>query len=174
MKDILGAAAPYGMIKEAESLIQSVEGIDNALVAERRTQVLQVIATQLGKVQVKLDDAKASIDLRNGCLLPLQTLKRQVETQTSIAHLDQARQAAIDAADEAFAKIEAAAGQKKDTGRVGEKGEQVYVKPRRVVKVAALAPAGYLETQSDVDGYLNRLRKALENALSAGERIEIR
>lgn len=37
--------------------------------------------------------------------------------------------------DEAFAKIEAAAGQKKDTGRVGEKGEQVYVKRR--VKVGA-------------------------------------
>ena len=123
---------------------------------------------------MELDDAKASTDLRNPCLHPLQTLKRQVETQTSIAHIDQAGQAAVDAADDAFAKIEAAASQKKEPGAVGDKGEQVYVKPRRVVKVAALAPAGYLETQSDVDGYLDRLRKALENAIGAGERIEIR
>ena len=125
---------------------------------------------------MELDEAKAATDLRNACLHPLQSLKRQVETQASIAHIDQAGQAAVEAADEAFAKIEAAASQKKrtGTGTVGDKDEQVYVKPRRVVKVAALAPPGYLETQSDVDGYLDRLRKALEHAIRAGERIEIR
>ena len=174
IQTILAAAAPYGLIKDAESLIQTVEGVDTTLVAERRTQVLQVIDAQLGKIQVELDEAKASTDLRNRCLHPLQTLKRQVETQTSMAHIDQARQAAVDAADEAFTRIEAAASQKKAPSTVADKGEQVYVKPRRVVKVAALAPAGYLETQSDVDGYLDRLRKALENAIRAGERIEIR
>ncbi len=137
---------------------------------------MQSIQAQLGKVQVELDEAKASTDLRNACLHPLQTLKRQVETQASIAHIDQAGQAAVEAADEAFGKIEAAASQQKSTGTgtVGDKDERVYVKPRRVVKVAALAPPGYLETQSDVDGYLDRLRKALEHAISAGERIEIR
>ena len=174
MQVILTAAAPYGLIKDAEALIQTVEGVDTALVAERRAQVLQAIDAQLAKVQVELDDAKASADLRNRCLLPLQTLKRQVETQTSMAHIDQAGQAAVDAADEAFAKIEAAANQKNATDTVGDKVEQVYVKPRRIVKVSALAPAGYLETQSDVDGYLDRLRKALEKAISAGERVEIR
>ena len=176
IQTILAAAAPYGLIKDAEPLIQTVEGIDTALVAERRAQVLQSIQAQLGKVQVELDEAKAATDLRNACLHPLQSLKRQVETQASIAHIDQAGQAAVEAADEAFAKIEAAASQKKrtGTGTVGDKDEQVYVKPRRVVKVAALAPPGYLETQSDVDGYLDRLRKALEHAIRAGERIEIR
>ena len=125
MQVILAAASPYGLIKDAEALIQTVEGVDTALVAERRTQVLHVIDAQLGKVQVELDDAKASTDLRNQCLHPLQTLKRQVETQTSIAHVDQAGQAAVDAADDAFAKIEATASQKKAPGAVGDKGEQV-------------------------------------------------
>jgi hypothetical protein len=174
MQAILTAVAPYGQIKDAETLIQTVEGVDTTLVAERRTQVLQVIDAQLGKVQVELDEAKTSADLRNRCLLPLQTLRCQVEAQTSMAHLDQTGQAAVDAADEAFAKIEATASQKKDSGNIGDKGEPVYVKPRRVLKVAALAPAGYLETQSDVDGYLDRLRKALEHAINAGERVEIR
>ncbi len=43
MKDILGAAAPYGMIKDAESLIQIVEGVNTALVTKRSDHVLQRI-----------------------------------------------------------------------------------------------------------------------------------
>jgi hypothetical protein len=80
----------------------------------------------------------------------------------------------LDDADDAFAKIEAAASQKKGSGKVGDEGEQDYVKPRRVAKVTTPAPAGYLETRNDVDGDLDRLRAALENAMGAGERSEIR
>ena len=163
MRDILGAAAPYGMIKDAESLIQAVEGVDAALVTQHREQVLQDIDAQIGKVQVELDDAQAPAELRSHCLHPLQSLKRQVESQASLAHIDQARQGAIEAADDAFEKIEAAAKQK-----------ERLAKPRRVVKAAELAPKGFLETQEDVDGYLERLRQELEAAIRAGERVEIR
>lgn len=60
MKEILGAAAPYGMIKDAESLIQTVEGIDTALVTKRRDHVLQRIEVHIVKVQKELDAAQAS------------------------------------------------------------------------------------------------------------------
>ena len=163
MRDILGAAAPYGMIKDAESLIQAVEGVDAALVTQHREQVLRDIDAQIGKIQVELDDAQAPAELRSQCLHPLQSLKRQVESQASLAHIDQARQGAIEAADDAFEKIEAAAKQK-----------ERLAKPRRVVKAAELAPKGFLETQADVDGYLERLRQELEAAIRAGERVEIR
>ena len=89
------------MIKDAESLIQTVEGVNTALVTKRRDHVLQRIDVHIAKVEVELDDAQASADLRNQCLHPLQTLKRQVETQTSIAHINQAQQSAVEAADEA-------------------------------------------------------------------------
>jgi hypothetical protein len=42
------------------------------------------------------------------------------------------------------------------------------------VKAAALAPKNLLATQEDVDGYLGKLRHALEAAIEAGERVEIR
>jgi hypothetical protein len=45
---------------------------------------------------------KASSDLRNQCLFHPQHLKRRVESASSIAHIDQAPGAAVDAADEAF------------------------------------------------------------------------
>ena len=92
MKDILAAAAPYGMIKDAESLIQTVEGVNTALVTKRRDHVLQRIDAHIAKVEAELDAAQASNELRNQCLYPLQTLKRQVEAQTSIAHINQAQQ----------------------------------------------------------------------------------
>jgi hypothetical protein len=43
-----------------------------------------------------------------------------------------------------------------------------------VIKPAALAPEGYLETPADIDAYLDKLRGALEKVIAAGDRIEIR
>ena len=174
MQEILRAPAPYGMIKEAESLIQTVEGINNTLVTQHREQALRDIEQQLAKVQLELDAAKASNDLRNQCLQPLQTLKRQVEAQSSIAHIDQARVGAVDAADEAFQKIEAAAKSTVTPGVGDDDPPKPYVKPRRIVKAAALVPKNLLETKEDIDAYLTKLRQALENAIEAGERVEIR
>ena len=172
MQEILAAPAPYGLIKNAESLIQTVEGVNATLVEQHRKGALAEIDLQLGKVQVELDDAKASADLRNQCLHPLQSLKRQVESQTSIAHIDQAPSAAVESADEAFRKIEGAAQQTPTTG-VGDGTQKPYVK-RRVVKASTLAPKSLLETREDVEAYLRKLRQALEAAIEAGERIEIR
>jgi len=116
---------------------------------------------------------QASNDLRNQCLYPLQTLKRQVETQASIAHINQAQQSAMEAAEEAFDRIEAASTPKKKPV-IGETDPPVYVKKRRIVQAARLAPTGYLETQADVDAYLDRLRQALESAINNNERVEVR
>jgi hypothetical protein len=125
-------------------------------------------------VQLELDTANASSDLRNQSLQPLQTLKRQVEAQSSIAHIDQARIAAVDTADEAFQKIEGAAKPTVTPGIGDDDPPPAYVKPRRVVKPAGLAPKALLETKEDIDAFLAKLRHALENAIDAGERVEIR
>jgi hypothetical protein len=172
IKEILDAAAPYGMLKDAEALIRTVEGVNTALVDQHRKQAIEDIEDQISKVQLELNEAKASGDLSNQCLLPLQSLKRQVESQTSIAHIDQAPGAAVELADDAFRKIEAAVQQTSKSGVHDDTGKQ-YVK-RRVVKAAALAPKNLLATQEDVDGYLDKLRHALEAAIEAGERVEIR
>ena len=133
------------------------------------------IDAQLAKVQVELDDAKADGDLRNQCLYPLQQLKARIETQTSIAHIAQGASSAVDLADEAFRLIEAeskAVAKKPDN--VNDKPSKPYVKPRRVIQAAALTPKPYLETQEDIDAYLDKLRTALEKLIAAGDRIEIR
>ncbi|MCP5407916.1 MAG: BREX system P-loop protein BrxC [Chromatiaceae bacterium] len=174
IKQILSATSPYGMIKDAESLIQTVEGVNTALVTNRRNHVLQRIDAHIARVNAELDTAQAQADLRNQCLHPLQSLKRQVETQVSIAHINQALQSAVEAADEAFDKIQAASKPKEKPGGTGETEPPVYVKKRRVVQAAQLVTKSFLETQADVDDYLSQLRQELESAINNNERVEIR
>jgi len=166
------------MVKEAAGLIQQIEQVNDALIAAHRGQVLPAVDKQIGKVQIELDAAQADHDLRNQCLYPLQQLKKQVETQTSLAHIDQAAGRALDLADQAFASLEEAVKpppKKPGGGNVNDvTPPKPYVKPRRVIKPSALAPEGYLETQADIDAYLDRLRGALEKVVAAGDRIEIR
>ncbi|MEA3644034.1 MAG: hypothetical protein VBE63_29535, partial [Lamprobacter sp.] len=175
IQEVLAAPSPYGLVKEVEGLIQTVEQINDALITQHRAMVLPEVDKQLNKIQVELDDAKADGDLRNRCLYPLQQLKKQVEAQTSLAHIAQAESRALDLADQAFAKLEEAVKPPGD-GNVNDvtPPTKPYVKPRRVIKPSALAPDGYLETKADIDAYLDTLRGALEKVVAAGDRIEIR
>jgi len=61
-----------------------------------------------------------------------------------------------------------------DNVNVNDKPSQPYVKPRRVIQAAALTPKPYLETQDDIDAYLDKLREALEQIIAVGDRIEAR
>jgi hypothetical protein len=172
IQQILAAPAPYGMVKEAEGLIQAIEQVNDTLVARHRAKVLPNIDAQLDKIQVELDDAKAAGELRNQCLYPLQQLKGRVETQTSLAHIDQATSSAVELADAAFEKIEASAKVEPPPGV--KDAPKPVVKPRRLIQAASLVPKPYLETQADIDAYLNKLRTALEKVIAAGDRVEIR
>ena len=48
------------------------------------------------------------------------------------------------------------------------------IRPRRVVSPVKLVKSPYLESQADVDAFLDDLRTELTDALARNERIEIR
>jgi len=83
------------------------------------------------------------------------------------------QQSAEEVADEAIDKIEAASKPRKQP-EIGDKEPPVCVKKRRIVQAARLAPAGFLQTQADIDAYLDKLRSLLESAIANDERVEIR
>lgn len=82
-----------------------------------------------------------------------------------------AQEKASEEIDAALAKIEealkTAQRETPDTGKP-------YVKKRRVVGAAELSGRIYLETQQDVDAFLEKPRQKLEAAIAADERVEIR
>jgi hypothetical protein len=184
--DILENEKPYGRIKDAGTLIGRVEEVNKARLKLRREHAIEKIDEHIGKVKAELDEVGAAPELRNKCLHPLQTLKSGIEAEESIAHIYQLQGAARDAADEAFAAIEEAA-KKVAPVPPGSDGmapppepasEPAVKKPpaktRRVVEPSHLAGATYLETQEDVDAFLSKLRKELEEAIENNERVEIR
>ncbi|WP_262386226.1 BREX system P-loop protein BrxC [Pseudomonas sp. WS 5021] len=50
----------------------------------------------------------------------------------------------------------------------------VPIKKRRIIDAQLLAGSGYIETQVDIDNFLAKLRKELEEAVADNQRVEIR
>jgi hypothetical protein len=180
IEEILGNAAPYGMIKDADGLIGKVSAVNDTLVQKRRGNAVEKIDGHIAKVKTELDDVGATPELRNECLSPIQTIKADVEKQSSIAHIYQLQGTALDAADDAFASIEAAARVKpKPKPEDGGTDDPPPAPPkqskiRRVVEPTKLVTQSFLESKEDVDAFLESLRDELETAINNNERVEIR
>ena len=179
MREILQSPSPYGLIKEAEGLVGTVEEVNNALISQRREEALAKVAKVGANLAKELDAVQADAKLRTGCLSSIETLRRQIEQQDSVAHIAQAEHEADRAFDAAIAKIEEAAKIPEPLPPV--KGgnplpapPKPVIKPRCVIKPADLATSGYLETPDDVKKFLDQLRQRLEEAIAAGNRIQIK
>jgi hypothetical protein len=195
IEDILNNEAPYGMIKDAEGLIQKVGTVNYALIQKRRDHAQQKIDGHIKKIQAELDDVGASPELRNQSLTPLQNIKADVDRQASIAHIYQLQAAAQGTADDSFALIEMAAtaslptptdtpAEEPASGGLSEEGapftpakpmvQGTPSKIRRVIEPTSLTTKSYLESKEDVDEFLEKLRGELEAAIKNNERVEIR
>ena len=179
MGEILKAPAPFGMLHEVNGLINTVESVNKALVSGRRSAALAKIDSFLTVVAQELDVIDAEAALRAACTGPLQKLRSRVGSEESLAHMTQAKEDAQDAYDSAVTKIEEASKSSKLVMGGNGAGKSpsatvASVKPRRVIEPAKLMQSPYLETKTDVDGFLEKLRSLLEQAITNEERIEIR
>ena len=175
MHEILAAASPYGLIKEAVGLITTVGTANTALVAARRQQVAGKIDGHIATLKGDIDSAKGDAGLRSACLGPLEALKARVQSEESLAHITQAESEALGEFDAATRRIEEFARRKVQPPEPDDtKPKPPALKTKRVVKPSELVQTQYLETKSQVDGFLDKLRMELEQAIDKGERVEIR
>jgi hypothetical protein len=172
MQEILAAASPYGLIKEAEGLINTVGTVNTALVSEGRKQTSEKIATLISTLAKEVASVKGDERLATSCLKPLENLRGRAEAETSLAHITQMEVEAVKEFDSAVKCIEEFARKTAETGK--ERGQEVVVKKHRVVEPAKLVKAAYLETTNDVKEFVDTLRDELENAIANNERIQIR
>jgi hypothetical protein len=171
MQEILNAPAPYGMIKDADGLINTANAVNSGLLTASRQRAIAEIDKHLSALQVDLAKANADVALSQSCLKPLEALRDNVQTQVSLAHIAQVEANALKAFDDAVARIEAFTN---DASRKGDVQTPAIIKKHRVIEPAKLAPSGYLETPEDVRRFLDDLRQALETAITNNERIQIR
>lgn len=166
---ILQAKAPYGLIKNAESLINLVEGFNKSLLDESRRATIELISQQLQLVDTDLKMVDASVDLKNSCTMQFDNLKNRVSLVNSLAHLLEIDNQARALRDQATIRI-GDFSKKVAT----ETSKPVTIKVNRIVKPAQFIKKPYLENVEDVDYFVATLKKHLDDAIAKNERIEIR
>ena len=172
VNEILSAASPYRLIREAEGLISTVREVNEELLSVRRAQVLATINQQATDVGAEISTAGGDESLKTMCLTPLENLAKQVSAQDSLAHIGQAESESVRLKDEALTMVEQYLARKAKEGKTEQ--DKPVVKLRRIVSPVNLVKSPYLESQADVDAFLDDLRKELIDALTKNERIEIR
>jgi hypothetical protein len=179
MQEILSARGPYGIIKEADALINTVNAVNSSLLTGRRTQAIAKIDSHIATLNKDVAAAQGEASLRTACIKPLDVLREQVEREESLAHITQAEGEAVKEFDFAVGRIEeflrklAEQKKPKDDGS-GNVMPTPVVKKQRIVKPADIVKTTYLETSNDVNGFLDALRQELEKAIANNERIQIR
>lgn len=183
MHEILSAKSPYGLIKEADALINTVNAVNSSLLTGRRAQAVVKIDAAITTLNKEIATAQIDSSLRTACLKPLDALRKQVDVQESIAHITQAESESLRELDIAINRIEQAvkAAQEKSLTpipqgeiAVAENSPKPVLKPRRVIKPADLVETAYLETPEAANDFVDKLRDQLLEAIKNGERVEIR
>jgi hypothetical protein len=178
MKEILTAKAPYGLIKDAEGLIKTVEEVNTALVSAKRIEALAEIDKHVGQVNQELDKAGADGKLKSACLDPFGKPRSSAQSQESIAHITQAAQQAEHLFEAALTKIEEAAvpadPQPDVVADDGVDPKPKPIKPHCTIRPADLVTGAYLETSQDVEQFVTGLKAKLDAAVASGQRIRIK
>ena len=175
--------APYGQVNRIDALIGTVTGINNLIAGDERESALLSIDQRISEVQKALVDAHADASLSNKVLQPMQQLKATVAALSSIPKIrylkDQAGNlldSAIDAiafAAKPVALTESEPGSVATVLTTGTAKPVVPAKPTKVVRAADVALQSYLETESDVDEYLARLKKKIIAEINAGGKVRV-
>jgi hypothetical protein len=178
MQEILKAPHPYELIKEAEGLIQLVESVNAQFIDQAREKALETLDRHLSALVTEMNTASAHSDLKERLMRPLQELKTQIESQESLAHIRQTTTQAQDAFDLAFQQLEESLQSPPEAEPRSQDSDVLKETPvlrkRRVIQPASLVSKTYLETEADVQDFLDALGKELKTAVQNKERIQIR
>lgn len=172
MKEILSAPNPYSLVHEADGLISAVEKINTGLITNRREDALKQINDFLSHVDKDAANAGADPALKRTALSPLEKLRDSVRQQESVAHISQAVQEAERAYDNALHDIETFIS--KIPTKPNDDTPKPAVKPHRVIKPSLLVKSSSLETQEEINSFVESLKNELQAAFDRGERIQIR
>jgi hypothetical protein len=178
--------APYGQIPRIDALIKTVEAVNQTAAHAKREQALMSIDAKIAEVQKSLDQIHASPDLCNKALLALQKLKAHVAGLSSIPNILYQQEQAGTRLDEAMELIERASqmparpatvakevGADKNATALTTGARNAPPKPTKVIRAAELSPSIYLETQAEVEAYVDRLKTELLDTIQSGKRARI-
>ncbi|MCG9000254.1 BREX system P-loop protein BrxC [Laribacter hongkongensis] len=192
---------PYGQINKIDALLGVIDQANQQLAAEVRTAALQQIDQKIAAVVDALTQLAAPADVSNRVLSPLQKLRQSVAQETSVPQiyflLQQRAGDLLDTAMDEVGDYQASqatrpvppAPQPAPVTGGGNTATVVQpttvspakplprpapIKPSKTVRAAQLTAGKlYLENETEVEDYLQRLRDKLMGIVHAGERVRI-
>lgn len=88
LRAIEASDQPYGQLQKVAALVESVEAINLAILTERRNHALARVDEKIAQLEVEITKSTiATPELSNRLLRPLQLVKAELETETSIANI---------------------------------------------------------------------------------------
>lgn len=207
LKAIDQNTTPYGQLQQVATLVETVEAINAAILAEKRQHALARVDEKIAQLQAEIAKSRIeTAELSNRLLRPLQLVKADLETETSIANIYMLQtqtaderlndgvfelERAIQAEAERQQKLQqeqakaaqaanSASGVKEDRAPAVVPSSKPVTPPKPVIEVAAtsvfnkLGNGLYLESQSDIDRFIDALKTELESAVKQEKRIRIR
>ena len=181
IETIVSAPAPYGLLKETDKLLRTVDSVNEQLLDNQRQQSLQKIDSHLQNVKTELEAVNADDLLNRACTDPLNRLHSQISAHNSLAHILQAESQALSCKDAAIAKITEFANKQTEevndtASNAGDSGATPVpkFKPVQTISASELQQDRYIESVEQAESYLEKLRDELNTAIEAGMRVEIR
>lgn len=176
MNEILSAAAPYGLLREAEQLIATTTEANQKLVDVAKTKSIEHVESLIGSLKRDVEAAKVPSDVTATLISGLKIIGDRLLSQDSLAHIGQATNEAVREFDRGLDSLQQWISKSALTNyKVGRDPEPIVtVKKHRVVSPSAIVSGQFLESKDDVEAFLSELRSKLEEALQSGERIQIR
>jgi hypothetical protein len=171
MEEILVAQSPYRMLSEVADLTHKVRGVNDKLVSDARGPAMAEIQGLLKGVAAELAKQPSDETLKHTITRQLESLLETATTDTSIAHIAQARHTGEAAFDVALKTIEEHR-EKSEGGGSGTGGPAP--KKRRIVEARTCWTGSFIETPEEMEEFLNKLRAELEAAIKANERVQIK
>lgn len=164
LQEIAAHDSPYGMIKDVEALIARVASVNESMVSHARQEALTDIEAKIQAISAALDAANASGDARNRILHPVQAIKQAMSVEESIPALSYHREESAKSMEDALDAIEAL---KPATG------ETKPPKQTKVVRLASVSQKPYLESASDIEAFVEEVKKRLLAELAQDTRIRL-
>lgn len=172
LDEILKAPRPYGMIKDIEGLVAAIAVVNTKCLAKEKELLLVKLEKEIAVVAENLGAYNASADLRNQALKPLQDIKKQVQEESQIPNMHYQLNKAVDAVDTANELIEKSV--EPTTTTVGTGVIPPKAKPVKYVSATSLSTKTFLESEQDVNDYLEVLKKELMAAVNNSMRVRIK
>ena len=180
---IYSMSSPYDQLRHINPLIEQLQNINEQLILERRQLVQAQIDHRIERVVLVLTQVHAPDELRNKALHPLQQCKKRIDTTDSIPQIvsEQLDAESHEAEAEQLINRYIEGQRQKEPVKIQEPGTvPLKPQPKRTVTISPLevmvshSKTGFIETESDIEQYLNQLRNKLLNAVKAGDRVRIK